>query len=72
MEENLKAVHKWIMFSFNYPADWIEKAFEGTGLVEHLRDKWRELYPSMNRFYCDFDKDCQKRLAEWVMNNYKG
>lgn len=78
-QNNKSPINKYAYFSFNYPNDFIEKAWvDNPNIAKHLRDKFTENYNkygstgAMNGFYINLDGDNQQILEDWIMNNYHG
>ena len=76
--DNLQAIHKVILFGFNYNHNFIEEAFKGKHTVNHLKSKFINLYEKVgskavfNCFYCELDKENQEILLNYILLNYKG
>lgn len=74
---NQRAIHLFVMFSFNYPHDFIEKAWSGH-IVNHLRTKFLSIYKKhgsiavMAKFYTELDSENQEILINYILENYKG
>lgn len=73
---DMAAINKWVYFCMNYPYDFIEQIWGGTGMVRHFTAKFEEYYKFvgstgvMNKFYCNLSKGYQRQLLEWVLKNY--
>lgn len=67
----IAAMRKYIMFTFNYPAYWIDKVFAGTGLQNHLWEKFGRKEGDFNYFFAELDKEMQRKMLEWILENYK-
>lgn len=70
---------KYIYFSFNYPYNFIEKAWaDNKNLINHLKEKFDSYYKKygagsvMNQFYVNLDSENQQILENWIENNYHG
>ena len=71
-------VKDFVMFGFNFPADFVEKAFEsqGTSMVNHLKEKFKEAYDrggsrgAMSTFYAQLDSINQSLLESYVAKYY--
>lgn len=65
------AVTKFVMFSMNYPHNWIEKCWSGS-IGQHLQGKWNdshEKYGSvgvMMDFYCKLDGGNREILTQFI------
>lgn len=74
---NQRAIHLFVMFSFNYPHDFIQKAWEGW-IVKHLESKFSSIYQKygatavMSKFYTELDAENQEILINYILENYKG
>lgn len=68
----------FVMFSFNFPQNFIEKAFENSGdlMIQHLKNKFEEAYDragsrgAMNTFYAQLDSDNQSILESYISEYY--
>ena len=72
-------IKKYVLFSYNYPYDFIEKVWEDEpNLANHLKSKFDSYYKNygaravMNEFYVNLDSENQSKLDNWIINNYKG
>lgn len=70
-----------IYFGFNYPHNFIQKAFEGKvaqHIINHLQDKFGGMYETygaravFGMFFVNLDNENQATLIDWIDNNYKG
>jgi hypothetical protein len=76
---SLSPIHNYVYFTYNYPSDFIEKAWaENQGMAQHLKNKFAGFYDRygangvMNKFYTELDGENQKILEDWIMANYHG
>lgn len=72
LEAQLEAVRKWCYWQFNYfePAKVIREVW-GTGpFADHMLEKLYSYKNNFCRFYVELDKECQRKLATYVMQNY--
>jgi len=70
-------IHKYVMFAYNYPPDFIEKAWaDRPEAIEHIKGKFSMYYSKhgaqgvMNEFYINLDDSNQQILERWIINNY--
>jgi len=70
--------HRVIVFSFNYPHNFVALVW-GTGTTaDHLQSKFMNCYDAhgaravFNSFYMQLDRENQKTLLNWIDANYKG
>jgi hypothetical protein len=71
-------VKDFVMFGFNFPQNFVEKAFEGQGdlMINHLKEKFNEAYDqagsrgAMNTFYSRLDNKNQSLLENYVAEYY--
>jgi hypothetical protein len=69
--------HKTIVFSFNYPHNFISLAFTGS-MANHLQSKFNGFYSDhgskavFNVFYMSLDSENQTTLLNWIDANYNG
>jgi hypothetical protein len=77
--ENFEAINKVIMFGFNYPSGFIAKVWHNEHtLAIHLQGKFNDAYGRQgssavfNSFYVNLDSGNQKKLVNWILENYKG
>ena len=74
---NFEAIHKIIMFGFNYNHDFISKVWEGR-MAEHLQTKFNYYHNNhgstavFNVFYASLDTQNQQMLINWILANYRG
>ena len=74
---NSEAVHKVIMFGFNYPHGFINLVWEGN-IANHLQSKFNGFYnvygsrAVFHMFYTNLDKGNQDQLVNWILANFKG
>jgi len=72
----MEMMNKWVYFCFNYPYDFIEQIWGGEYICDHLKGKFQMYYDLvgstgvMNKFYANLDKTNQRRLLQWVIDNY--
>ena len=72
----MEMMNKWVYFCFNYPYDFIEQIWSGEYICDHLKGKFQMYYDLvgctgvMNKFYANLDKTNQRRLLQWVIDNY--
>ena len=73
--EYVSIVNHWTMFGFNYPTNFIEKAF-ANNMPQHFEGKFSTAYDragsvgAVNKFYTELSRDNQEAFASWVMKNY--
>lgn len=71
-------VKDFVMFGFNFPQNFIEKAFKNSGdlMIQHLKNKFNEAYDqagnrgAMNTFYAQLDSNNQSILESYVAEYY--
>jgi hypothetical protein len=70
-------IHKFVMFGYNYPPDFIEQAWaDRPDMAKHFREKFHGYYNKygsegvMNAFYVNLDDSNQQILERWIINNY--
>lgn len=67
----------FVMFSLNYPHNFIEQCFTGV-MQDHLRRKFDEIWDkhgsraAMVVFWSQLDEKHRDTLYEWILNNYTG
>lgn len=73
------AIHKFNMFSLNYPNDFIEKIWGGGNVIsDHLKMKFDHSYDqygskaAMLMFWTELDSENRRMLQEYVIDNYAG
>lgn len=71
-EEELNAIRKWVYWSYNFsePAKFIKDIWGDGPFADHIMKKFIGYNANMNRFYCELDKENQRKLAEYVLKNY--
>ena len=72
-EEELEAVRKWVYWSYNYfePAKFIKDIWGEGPFADHIMKKFIGYNANMNRFYAELDNENKRKLAEYVLKNYK-
>lgn len=72
-------IKKWNYWCTNFYPDFIEEAWADEPiLAKHLRGKFEAAYKdvgnygAMTWFYLNLDNDNQKKLEDYVLNNYQG
>lgn len=71
-------VKDFVMFGFNFPPNFVEKAFKDSGdlMIQHLKNKFDEAYDragsrgAMNTFYAQLDSNNQSILESYVAEYY--
>lgn len=70
-------IYKWMMFTYNFPHDFIEKVWgDDPSLVSHFKGKFNSYYNSYGpygvipAFYGDLSVNNQQKLEEWVLANF--
>lgn len=71
-------VKDFVMFGFNFPSNFIEKAFKNSGdlMIQHLKNKFDEAYDragsrgAMNTFYSSLDGTNQALLENYIAEHY--
>jgi hypothetical protein len=71
-------VRDFVMFGYNYPSNFIERAFESQGdlMINHLKEKFESVYDrvgdrgAMNTFYSQLDTANQSILEDYIGNYY--
>lgn len=73
-ELQMKAMLKYIFFTFNWPENWIKKCFanEGEVMIAHLQEKWENKDCNFNRFFVELDASRQREMLDWIVENYHG
>ena len=70
------AIHKWIKWTFNYTPSMTVRMLHDIAAsdhdVVHLRLKLSSYSYNWNRFYCECDCTLQKRMVDWLMENFNG
>lgn len=70
---------KFVMFSMNYPLDWIEEIWgtpESKNSVQHMKEKFKKavgrfgVAGAMCGFYMDLDSENRNLLEEYIRNYY--
>jgi len=76
---SLSPIHNYVYFAYNYPSDFIEKAWANNpNIMNHLKNEFSGFYDRygangvMNKFYTELDSENQKILEDWIMANYHG
>ena len=70
-------IHHFVMFAFNYPHDFIEKAWADTNDVHFLSHKFQQCYDSsgprgaMCKFWAELDDTNREKLANFIETQYK-
>jgi hypothetical protein len=73
----MNLAHKVIVFSFNYPHNFIHSVWKGT-TATHLQNKFIDCYDKhgteavFNTFYLHLDAGNQTMLLNWIDANYNG
>lgn len=71
-ERQIKAVRNFIYFTFSYSPEFISLIW-GNGITgKHMEEKFREYHYDVCRFFINLDNDNQRKMIEWVMENYEG
>ena len=72
MNERFLIIKNWILFTYNYPRDFIDKCWNDEKyLIDHLKYKFEEKCNyNMNLFFCELDTENQEKLVNWAINNY--
>jgi len=72
-------INKFVYFGYNYHPDFIADVWsDNPNIIDHLQSKFDDYYNKvgsgavMNKFYVNLDIENQRRLEEWVINNYHG
>lgn len=70
------AIQKWIMWTFNNTPAMTSRMLHGIAAKDYdalyLRRKLASYDNNWNRFYCECDSTLQKRMVDWLMQNYNG
>lgn len=73
------AMKKIIYFGLNYPHNFIEMVWaDEPNMVNHYKSKFTDLYQKygsmgvFNAFFTYLDNEAQSKLANWIVQNYKG
>lgn len=74
------SIKLWTLYGFNFEHNFVQKVFkdEGEMMVKHLQGKFDEayriagMYGSFFYFWSMLDSRHQRKLQEWVLDNYKG
>jgi hypothetical protein len=71
------AIRKFNYFSYNYTPDFIEQVwFDSPLLAGHLRTKFKSYYTQVGSnavmllFYVNLSTDHQRKLEDWIIENY--
>ncbi len=71
-------INKFVYFGFNYPPNFITEIWGEGSLGDHLISKFKGIYGRvgpdgvMNRFYVELDSSNQRKLEDWVIENFRG
>ena len=73
-------INKFVMFGFNFPSvDFIDDVWsDDPNLAKHLKDKFMGYYDKygshavMSMFYANLSGGNQRKLEDWIINNYSG
>lgn len=72
-------IHKYVMFAYNFPRDFIERVWQDEpNIANHLKEKFSGYYSQygsqgvLNAFYVNLDGENQRKLEDWIINNYNG
>ena len=72
-DENIKAMRKYVYFTFNWAPDFISRIWgKGTALTEHFVKKLESYDYNINRFFVELSLDNQRKMLSWILENYKG
>ena len=71
-------INKYVMFSYNYPQDFIEKIWaDNEQMMNHFKGKFSSTYDRvgskavMNAFYTELDGGNRKKFEDWILSNYQ-
>ena len=72
-------INKYVMFSYNYQPNFIGEIWsDDPNMAKHLQSKFSDYYDRvgsdavMNKFYVNLDGENQRKLEDWIINNYRG
>jgi hypothetical protein len=71
-------IEKFVMFSFNYPTNFISNIWGDDSMANHLQSKFDSLYDKVgssaviSKFYSELDGVNRKKLEDWIIANYGG
>lgn len=78
LKNHSKLINNWVMFCFNYPANFLDAFNDDLNMKKHLSKKFSTLYNRvgadavMNLFWTQLSRKNQSKLLNWVDKNYKG
>ena len=73
-ENYANIITHWNMFCFNFPYKFYENVFDS----KHFVEKWSMAYERagatgvVNKFFTELSGDNQRKLTDWVYDNYEG
>lgn len=72
MEMGIFNITQWVYFTFNYPEPkrMFDEIFDS--LSDHIYNKWLSYGGNFNRLFAELDRECQRKLAKYVIDNYHG
>lgn len=72
MEMGIFNITQWVYFTFNYPEP--KRMFDEIfgSLSDHIYNKWLSYGMNFNRLFAELDRECQRKLAKYVIDNYHG
>lgn len=77
-EMNANDIHRFVMFGFNYPPNFIEEAWGDEPMMkDHLQKKFVDYYniygssAVMNQFWVNLDGKNREILINYINLNYK-
>lgn len=71
-------INLYVIFSFNYPHNFIQLVWGSGSLADHLQSKFNGYYQDygargvFNTFYAELDGGNRAKLEQWILDNYKG
>lgn len=72
MEMGIFNITQWVYFTFNYPEPKQMFAEVFGSLSDHIYNKWLSYGGNFNRLFAELDRECQRKLAKYVIDNYHG
>lgn len=72
METGIFNITQWVYFTFNYPEPKKMFAEIFGSLSDHIYNKWLSYDCNFNLLFTELDRECQRKLARYVIDNYHG
>lgn len=72
-EIQVKAIRNFVYFTFSYDPEFVSLIWgKDTVDAQHLTEKLKEYHYDVCRFFVNLDADNQRKMLEWVLDNYEG